>query len=373
MHHYADIATAVYRRAIVENPSQPTSPEAPAYELPGWVWIIWLLNLVLFLPLILIIEYTIRQVYPVLAIVENENPPAYEPVSLNDETASLAEDPQNGAPKPAGTNVHSGDFTVTSSLRGCHRTLRASGGFRANFRGFYCLAAQMVMTWMLMGIFGSALGSGASSLATLLASLSLVQFSTAWVHIVISQPSPVRFWRRLPPFKRTFEATWRAVTLYWAAQEITRWIPLFTGMLLGIQFTNDGTEQSSEQPDGFGWKLLTMVGVAIIPAIVLLIPAHIILVRVQASLLPEDTETILPFDRSFEGTVEPAVVGGLGYVSMRDAWKTFSRSAWRRIVKLYIKIYAISFAFTIVAGIVIGVQIMFILANSSKVDNGGGQ
>lgn len=373
MHQYASIATAVYRRAIVENPN-PSAPEGPVYELPSWIWLVWLLNFIVFLPLLLFIEYTIRQIYPVLAIVENENPPAYEPVSLNDDSASLAEDAANGRPKPAGASM-SGNYpshTVTSSMRGCHRVLRASGGFRANFRGFYCLLAQNIMTYMLMGIFGASLGSGGSSVGTLLAHLSLVQFSAAWVHIIISAPSPERFWRRLPPFKRTFEATWKAVTLYWAAAELTRWIPLLTAALLRIKFNNEITDSEPvQQPDGFGWRVLIVGLVAVLFSILVLIPAHIVLVRVQASLLPEDTETIIPFDRSFEGTVEPAVVGGKGYVTMRDAWKTFSRTAWRRIVKLYVKIYAISFAFGIFAALVIGAQVMLIIANSKEVRKGG--
>lgn len=373
MHQYASIATAVYRRAIVENPN-PSAPESPVYELPSWIWLVWVLNFIVFLPLILFIEYTIRQIYPVLAIVENENPPAYEPVSLNDDSASLAEDAANGRPKPAGASIPGSypSHTVTSSMRGCHRILRASGGFRANFRGFYCLLAQNIMTYMLMGIFGASLGNGGSSVGTLLAHLSLVQLSAAWVHIVISAPSPERFWRRLPPFKRTFEATWKAVTLYWAAAELTRWIPLLTATLLSIKFNNDFTDNEPvQQPDGFGWRVLIVGLVAVLFSILVLIPAHIVLVRVQASLLPEDTETIIPFDRSFEGTVEPAVVGGKGYVTMRDAWKTFSHSAWRRIVKLYVKIYAISFAFGIFAALVIGAQVMLVIANSKEVRKGG--
>jgi hypothetical protein len=375
MHQYATIAAAVYKRAIVSNPNAG-SPEGPVYELPSWTWLIWLLNFIIFLPLILFIEYTIRQIYPVLAIVENENPPAYEPVSLNDDSASLAEDNRNGMPKPAGASVPSGTYsshTVTSSLRGCHRLLKASGGFRANFRGFFCLFAQSMMTYMLMGIFSSALGNGFSSVATLLASLSLVQFSAAWVHIVISAPSPLHFWRRLPPFKRTFEATWKPVTLYWAALEATRWFPLLTAALLGLEVKNDfSDDKPTEVSQGFGWKVVTVAGVAIICSILFLIPAHVVLVRVQASILPEDTETIVPFDRSFEGTVEPAVVGGAGYVSMRNAWKTFSHSAWRRIVKLYIKIYAISLAFGLFAGLLIGGQILLIISNSKEVNRGQG-
>ncbi|KAH8173014.1 hypothetical protein LIA77_07269 [Sarocladium implicatum] len=371
MQQYAGIATAVYRRATLSNPE---APETPVYELPSWFWLLCLANIFVFLPLILFVQYTIRQIFPVLAIVENENPPAYEPVSLNDDSHSLADDSQNGVPKPAGSAGDYPSHTVTASMRGCHRILKASGGFRANFRGFFCLAAQAIMTWMLMGIFSAALGSGFSSVGTLLASLSLVQFSAAWVHIVISVQSPLRFWQRLPPFKRTFDATWKPVTMYWAAFEFTRWIPMVTGMLLGVSFepkwTEDGNETQPKPADGFVWKMIIVGAVAVVCSILVMIPAHIVLVRVQASLLPEDTETIVPFDRSFEGTVEPAVVGGLGYVTVRDAWKTFSRSAWRRIVKLYIKIYAISLAFSMFLGVIIGIQFVVLVASSKEIEGG---
>ena len=124
MHQYASVVSAVYRRAVLENPQ---APESPVYEVPSWAWLLTLANIVVFLPLILFIQYTIRQVFPVLAIVENENPPAYEPVSLNDDSHSFAEDAQNGAPKPAGSASGHSSHTVTASAKEWESSLRETG------------------------------------------------------------------------------------------------------------------------------------------------------------------------------------------------------------------------------------------------------
>lgn len=229
----------------------------------------------------------------------------------------------------------------------------ANGGLRALFRGLACLVAQALFNLFLMGIFIGILGPQSSPIATLLASLTLVQYSTAWVHIIISEVSPLHFWRRLPPFKRTFEATWRPVVIYWATTEFARWIPQVVGLIMGFnvsQFGSVDPNAVASDPVRLLVALLVMVLACVVAGIFLILPAHVVLVRVQASLLPEDQDTIIPFDRTFEGKVEPAVVGGLGHATVTDAWSTFSRSAWRRLITFYIKIYAI---------VVVGWLIMF--------------
>lgn len=71
-----------------------------------------------------------------------------------------------------------------------------------------------------------------------------------------------------------------------------------------------------------GYKgLLGFLVIGILPALFLLllsIPAWGIFTRVAASMLPEEDDPIVPFDRLFGGKVKPGVVLGL-----RDAWTTF--------------------------------------------------
>lgn len=199
------------------------------------------------------------------------------------------------------------------------------------------------------------LGTGSTPIATLLASLSLVQLSTVWVHVVISKQSPTRFWSRMPTFRRAFDATWRPTVLYWAVCELARWAPMLLSVVMDIPgFLDPMTQGEGEdvQPVD-AWKALVVFLVTMAVGLFLVVPAHIILVRVQASLLPEDDDTIIPFDRTFEGRVEPAVVGGRGFATPADAWATFSRAAWKRLLFLYVKIFTVvAVGATLVAGVV---------------------
>lgn len=85
-----------------------------------------------------------------------------------------------------------------------------------------------------------------------------------------------------------------------------------------------------------------LAGLFIVFAIVF--PAEVTLTRVQASMLSEEDEAIVPFDRTFGGRVQPMVTGGSGRVGMLDAWRTFDWAARIRLVKLYVKIFAIQVA-----------------------------
>jgi hypothetical protein len=302
-------------------------------------------------------SYTLKHIYPALAIVEDENPPAYDPVPVADpDAADNGDGPTNGLtdgkPRP-----------VTSSLRSIFRALRANGGFlRSSLRGLSCFLAQYFATGAVTILFSAALPRHSifASLAGLLASLAMVQLSTAWVHIVISPPSPRHFYQRLPPFRRTFDAAAGPVALYWLAATVTDWVPLAVALALGLRIPNFMSKRPyfPEEPQGGApWKGLVVMVVAFACQLLFRLPAHVVLVRVQSSLLPVEDDTIVPFDRSFEGKVEPAVVSGKGYASISEAWITFGRSAWRRLIILYIKLYFLSIAIYIAMAAIVGPQV----------------
>lgn len=345
--------TALYRRAV-ENPD-----ELPRYNLPSWTIPLVLANLIVFIPVLIFVNYSLKAVYPVYAIIEDERPPAYEPIAIDASADQLTA-------KPAGTEV------VSSSLRGINRMLRSQGGsFLSNFRGLGCYLAQGVFTVLLVGIFASSLGGLASMLAALLASLSLVQFSTAWVHIVISQPSDFRFYQRLPPFRLAFEATWRPVVLYWAAWQLRALLPVFLMTIMNFQIPDVTFRESPQIPDiTAAWycKLVVILIVDLLFGVFVVIPAHVILVRVQASLLPPGEDPIIPFDRSFHGQVQTALVGGRGYATMREAYSTFSKRDLRRLVILYVRIFGATIAITGVAAAIIAPQVYILASHTTRVN-----
>ena len=286
-------------------------------------------------------------------MIEDPSPPAYEPVSLNDDDAqslpgddaATAVEADEAARDPSGSGTEA--RAVTSSLRGTHRTLLSTGGWTSYFRGFGCWMAISVATVFLHGILTSTFLP--ALLAGPICAVAVVQLYTAWVHVVISAPSPRPFWRRLTPFQRTFQAAALPMVLYFLALEISSFVPRLVGKALGLpqwRIEDPSAVPAGEPSDA--WKALVVFLLASTLRVFLVIPAHVVLTRVQASLLPEEDETIVPFDRAFQGRLEPAIVGGKGYVTVADAWRTFSRASWVRLIKLYLKVFAVGVLVTFV-------------------------
>jgi uncharacterized membrane protein len=97
-------------------------------------------------------------------------------------------------------------------------------------------------------------------------------------------------------------------------------------------------------------------------AICVMMPAYVALVRKEASLLPEEEETIVSMDRTFGGKVTH-VGASLSY---RDAWRSWTWEARRRLIKLYVKFFFIMTAFTIVVSHVVGLELFLILGDQIK-------
>ena len=297
------------------------------------------------------ISYTLKNIYPTLAIIEDPNPPAYEAVPVSEDAEAAAPLSQPKA--------------ITSSLRAINRLLFSVAGWKANFRGIVCAFAIVVAQTFVAAIFSAVPFVGL--VGSLLTSLALVQLETAWVHIVISSPSTAPFYRRLPPFRKTFEATCIPVFASWATRALSGGIPLLVAGLLGIKLWEPSHGKDIPKYDSsVSWKgpIIALISLALY--VVLVIPTKVILVRVQASLLPPEEDAIVPFDRSFEGTVEPAIVGGKGYVTWRDSLRTFSRASWIRLYAMYLKIFLVEIAFWALFMGAIVPQILLLSKKSDK-------
>lgn len=161
--------------------------------------------------------------------------------------------------------------------------------------------------------------------------------------------------------------------IYWVATQVHQWVPIGLSYLIGFDAPSFLKWGSGNVPSDFNeHKISYMIkaGVYFLLStmlwVVVIIPARVVLVRVQASLLPEDEDPIIPFDRSFDGKVEPAVVGGLGYATVANAWSTFSKAAWRRVVILYAKIFGVVTATMILSWAMIIPTALLLLSFGSK-------
>lgn len=287
------------------------------------------------------VSYTLGSLFPILAMVENPNPPAYERVALNDdaddsEAAPLADGAESVAPKP-----------VSASLRALNRLLYSVGGWRGSFRGISCAFAYAVAV-SIAGSFIGAFPFVPSFVGTLLAGLALVQLPAAWAHIVMTPSNPAPWYRRLPPLKRTFEATCFPTLAVWLASTLASEVPRGIAYLTHLPIwdpTDPNDIPTYHWSDSWKGSLMAITSLAIY--VFAFVPAYVVLVRVQASLLPPEEDTIVAIDRSFGNTVEPAIVGGKGFVTMKDAIRTVSRESWIRIYLLQAKVFAVGVAVNI--------------------------
>ncbi|KAI6364499.1 hypothetical protein MCOR25_005630 [Pyricularia grisea] len=318
--------------------------------------IAFVFDFIIFLPLLLFANYTLASVFTTLAVVENpDSAPSYAALAAHDEEDGIAQagaaqtlrkQPDvNPPPAPAGV--------VTSSMRATFRHMYSVGGLRMFFRGILCAWAIFMADSFVGGIFLAI--PFVFPFGRLVAYLALCQLHTAWVHIVISdRPNgSLAFWRRLPPFGKTFNATKYAVGLFWLADTFTGTTPYVVATFMG----DDGKVNGQ-----------TLCVLLILTTLMLLVrlPAFVALTLVQASLLPEEEGTVVPFDRSFGGRVGPAELGGAEYLSIRDAFKSLSRESWVRVIKMFVKTFLVIVALMLVISLVVAVQVVALQPHGSR-------
>ncbi|KAK0101845.1 hypothetical protein ONS96_005823 [Cadophora gregata f. sp. sojae] len=265
---------------------------------------------------------------------------SFEPLPTEDIDSTINKDPEQ-PPKPQ---------LITSSFR---RTLRHLGGFSARFRGLGIFIVNTLAVQWIAGILAvlPIINLLPRGFANVVALVLCAQLSLTWTHIVISQPSPKTWFRRLAPAKM-----WKKVAIPTAifalAEQVAVYIPIYMSILAGLvdKDAKEIVDMKPSQKTAMTFKAFGILCFGLVLTFLVVIPANVMLTRVQASLLVDTEETIVPFDRSFGGKVIPEIVGGSGRIGMLDAWKTFDGAARIRLIKAYLKVVgmqlAVSFLFT---------------------------
>jgi hypothetical protein len=250
---------------------------------------------------------------------------------------------------------------ITSSFRRTIKHLSAKGGFRSRFRGvvFYTIYATAFAT--VAGTLDRFLLRGT---APVFAALLLANFKLAWTHIVISDPSPKPWFRRLPE-ARVWKKIAGPTAVVAIAQQLSFMIPGYLAVALGLEMNPEAAaNMSAHEKHVTAWKGLSIVVLFLALGLFVVMPALISYTRVQASLLADDQESIVPFDRSFGGKVVPAILGGSGIIGLLDAWKTFDWNARVRLAKAYVKVFAMQMTLTFLF-LGIGVAELFLIVGKS--------
>ena len=273
-------------------------------------------------------------------------PPAYSAVS--------ASEPASEAPRREAILVTS--KPVTASLHTTIKHLRNIGGFTSRFRGVsmwivYAIVLQQ-FTMLFSSMFGFIIGG-------VIAAAVMAIPRMTWVHIVISSPSPLPWFKRFPS-KENFRTAFKKVTGLTVLVAIAEVGGAFIALALMPSMPNmqngQPEHQGRHETTGDDEKDELILRVCIMQtAIALLawlawsafftVPLTACLAKIQTSLLPEDEDTIVNTERSEDMT-------------LAEAWRSFDWNARVRVYKVYAKFVAIQIS--IVMTFTIGMYFMFV-------------
>lgn len=218
---------------------------------------------------------------------------------------------------------------MTASMFRAARKLRLQGGIFPR-RGIWLLYLYTMLSNYMNTLGAGGLRSGVvkGTYVVVLVALLLSPLHLMWTQTVLTPRSHQPKWSTLLSTKNL-----RAILLPTAVWAVANQISILGPYALLITVAQPALEASATLID----KRIALVeafGVLLIflgTRLVIVIPAQVTLIRTEASLLAPDQETIVPFDRSFDGLLEP----GTSAVTMLSAWKSFDRSARLRLLRLY--------------------------------------
>jgi len=257
---------------------------------------------------------------------------------------------------------------ITHSVASATRYLRAQTGpwFRVRGLAFFVIynAAHLLIHFGFMNLIGNMFGAmdfvsrearfeNANALFVDMfvfaaTSAILAPLATAFTHVVISLPSGKRLSEYVPKYSEIRNSSLIGATVGHAIiKRFTFTIPvhLFKGIGLG-----DTTEINEENVRFVACGALFVFAITIMYAY-LLLRASLLLVRVQASLLPKDVEPVVPFDRTFGGKVVSEADGGNGRLSVQDA-KPDNATVFR-MIKLFARMALIDIKLHILGALLI--------------------
>jgi hypothetical protein len=344
------VAEHLVRRSVnSDDPSEdPFDPE-PKQPFP-FMGILIVYASVAFLSLITgCVGYVYGKVVTTLAAIEDPNPDVY--VRIDDDHAPL---------NPEGTGDDGAEVPpqkpVTSGLRSTISHLTARAGRLAPFRGLLLYILTGIAISIITSPISATFQIYGSAVARFVAEILLSNLRVAWIHIVISEPSTKSLWSRIPSWRKTVVKIAPAAALRSLASQVVTFIPLAIALSTGVFDYSSGRSPAVTLSGGLGLLALCLVLYVLIQ-----VPAEVTFIRVAASMLPEDDETIVPFDRSFGGKVTPEIVGGQGKIGIVDAWRSFSWGSRMRFVSIVGKVFLLQAVLGLVFGAILFAEVLIFI------------
>jgi hypothetical protein len=305
-------------------------------------------------------SYMLNEVVTTICMVESPmaaitvSPSTHEPSDKEDEKETLLET------GPTITLVN--QKPITSSIRATVRHLVANAGRYARFRGFHIHILYTFLAGIVSTFFNGALPfiPGRPIVVAAITGAILANVHAVWTHKVVGMPSEQTMWQRMPS-----KSHWKTLAVPATINAVMPYVSLYlsagVAMLMNLHNLEQEKITSCAAWTGLAVRILTLFVFVIVCTLFLCLPAMVTLIRIEASLLPEDQDTIVPFDRTFGGKVVGKVMGGTGVVGFLDAWRSFNWEARRRLIKLFFKNFFIMFGVIVFAIHVLAFEIMVFL------------
>ncbi|RMX71620.1 hypothetical protein D0869_15449, partial [Hortaea werneckii] len=222
------------------------------------------------------------------------------------------------------------------------------GGFRARWRGLGASILYHALHGFVTNLLASFLGFGllGNALCYIFTSLALMRVHMIWTHSMIAHPTNKSLFARFVPRKQC-RVLLLPTLVHPVAQQATFILPLAVAIAMGL-----GPDMMASKPHGHPdsisddasphkqgcammlnlLRLLAVPTTSLFVALAVLLPASVTLTRLEATLLPEDETTLVPFDREaiVSEEINPTVRGA-------SPWRSFDSAARLRLVKLYVK------------------------------------
>ncbi|KAF2036530.1 hypothetical protein EK21DRAFT_52132 [Setomelanomma holmii] len=336
-------AVAYVKRAIA---GQNETPEG--VEIPVWGGVLLYVTFMVGIVGVSLLSYMLNEVITTLCMVESPiaaitvSPSTHEPADKAEKETLLETGP---------TITLVSQKPITSSIRGTIKHLIAHAGRWARFRGYKIHVLHSILFSLVSTFFSAALPHipGQIIFVAGLSGAAVANIHATWTHKVVSMSTDKSFCARLVP-----KSQWKTLALPAAIDAAMPYISLYltcgVAMLMGLHKLDQENiaAYSSAQIACLAVRMLVTFVFMIACTLFLCLPAIVTLVRIEASILPEDQDTIVPFDRTFGGKIVSQMHGGSGKVGFLDAWRSFNWEARRRLIKLFVKVFFILFALVFV-------------------------
>ncbi len=291
-----------------------------------------------------------------LVIVEDI---AAAPEDLADDVGEPLLDPALPVPRWR-ISTSAGSAAVTSGVRKTIRYLRAEAGQFAMFRGFGYFLIYGFFEGLINGVLAACLrpflSYAVNVVVPIFTPVLLWRFNNAWLHKVISKPSEKSWYTRV----REQKGSWTvkiAIFLWAICRSVASFIPGISAYLLVLKTFEavDGDIRFHGSMPKTIFESLGIFVLSLVSQLLLVLPATVIVVRLQASMLPANDEGILVLDKALYKSValespdgntasQPTVAGYK--LILLGVWRSFTWPACISLSKVYAKCYMIQIVLT---------------------------